>query len=83
MCIRDSELPVWEGCRTIAAHELFVMNGRAPDSFDGRYFGPVVRADVIGRARPVWTDEAGDGDFVLLASPADFPIPIVNDGDAH
>ena len=83
---RDSlgrELPVWKGCRTIAADELFVMNRRAPGSFDGRYFGPVARADVIGRARPVWTNEAGDGDYVLLASPADFPIPNVNDGDAQ
>jgi len=77
------ELPVWEGCRTIAADELFVMNRRAPGSFDGRYFGPVARADVIGRARPVWTDEAGGGDYVLLAPLADFPIPNVTEGDAQ
>ncbi len=83
---RDSlgrELPVWKGCRTIAAHELFVMNRRAPGSFDGRYFGPVARADVIGRAQPLWTDEAGDGDYVLLAPPADFPIPNTTEGDAQ
>ena len=83
---RDSlgrELPVWKRCRTIAADELFVMNRRAPGSFDGRYFGPVARADVIGRARPVWTDEAGDGDYVLLAPLADFPIPNVTEGDAQ
>lgn len=77
------ELPVWKGCRTIAADELFVMNRRAPGSFDGRYFGPVARADVIGRARPVWTNEAGDGDYVLLASPADFPIQNTTEGDAQ
>ncbi|WP_236672290.1 S26 family signal peptidase [Croceicoccus sp. YJ47] len=77
------ELPVWEGCRTIAADELFAMNTRVPGSFDGRYFGPVARADVIGRARPVWTDEAGNGNYVLLASLADFPIPNVTEGDAQ
>ncbi|USA38895.1 S26 family signal peptidase [Pelagerythrobacter marinus] len=60
-------LPVWDGCRTIAAHEIFVMNPRAPGSFDGRYFGPLARHRVIGRARPVWTDEAGDGDHVWFA----------------
>jgi conjugative transfer signal peptidase TraF len=83
---RDSlgrELPVWKGCRTIAAHDIFVMNRRGPGSFDGRYFGPVARTDVIGRARPVWTDEAGDGDYVLLASPADFPIQNTTEGDAQ
>jgi hypothetical protein len=30
---------------------------------DGRYFGPLPRSSVIGRALPVWTDEAGDGRF--------------------
>ena len=59
------------------------MNRRAPGSFDGRYFGPVARADVIGRARPVWTNESGDGDYVLLASPADFPIQNTTEGDAQ
>ena len=38
---------------------------------------------IIGRARPVWTDEAGDGDYVLMASLADFPIPNVTEGDAQ
>lgn len=60
-------LPAWRGCRTIADREIFVMNLRAPDSFDGRYFGPLSRDRIIGRARPVWTDEAGDGAHVLFA----------------
>lgn len=62
-------LPAWRGCRTIADREIFVMNLRAPDSFDGRYFGPLSRDRIIGRARPVWTDEAGDGAHVWFAGP--------------
>jgi conjugative transfer signal peptidase TraF len=57
------ELPAWQGCRRIADDELFVMNWDAPDSVDSRYFGPLPRHSVIGRALPVWTDEAGDGRF--------------------
>jgi conjugative transfer signal peptidase TraF len=57
------ELPVWQGCRRIADNELFVMNWDVPDSVDSRYFGPLPRSSVIGRALPVWTDEAGDGHF--------------------
>ena len=45
------------------------MNPAAPDSFDGRYFGVLRMADVIGRATPVWTDEAGNGDHVWFADP--------------
>lgn len=66
---RGRPLPDWQGCHTIAADELFVMNRRAPASFDGRYFGPIARAHLIGRARPVWTDEAGDGEHVWFARP--------------
>lgn len=70
--VRDSRgraLPGWSGCTVIAAGELFVMNRRAQDSFDGRYFGPLPRARVIGRASPVWTDEAGNGERVWFARP--------------
>lgn len=69
---RDSHgraLPVWQGCHIIADDELFVMNRTAPDSFDGRYFGPITRSQLIGRASPVWTDEAGDGVHVWFARP--------------
>jgi conjugative transfer signal peptidase TraF len=61
------KLPVWQGCRRLADGELFLMND-APDSVDGRYFGPFSRRSVIGRALPVWTDEAGDGHFEWWAS---------------
>ncbi|MEZ5688144.1 MAG: S26 family signal peptidase [Caenibius sp.] len=62
-------LPVWQGCRIVAADEIFVMNRSAPDSFDGRYFGPVARSQLIGRSSPVWTDEGGDGEHVWFARP--------------
>jgi conjugative transfer signal peptidase TraF len=57
------KMPVWRGCRRIGDDELFLMNWDIPDSVDGRYFGPFPRSSVIGRALPVWTDEAGDGRF--------------------
>lgn len=75
---RARPLPDWHGCHTITADEIFVMNRRAPDSFDGRYFGPVARSQVIGRAGPVWTDEAGDGEHVWFARPHLNPIPANN-----
>ncbi|MFG1352565.1 conjugative transfer signal peptidase TraF [Xanthobacter autotrophicus] len=60
-------LPVWHGCRRIAQGELFLMNFDVPDSLDGRYFGPLSASTVIGRAMPIYTDEAGDGHFVWRA----------------
>lgn len=47
-------LPWWQGCRTLRSGELFLLMDH-PASFDGRYFGPIARADVIGRARRLWT----------------------------
>ncbi|WP_337190896.1 S26 family signal peptidase [Qipengyuania algicida] len=78
---RGRVLPAWHGCRTVAHREIFLMNLRAPDSFDGRYFGPLPRDRVIGRARPVWTDEAGDGAHVWFAGPPRNSHPTVNEGD--
>lgn len=62
-------LTAWFGCRTLRFGELFVMNPAAPDSFDGRYFGVLRITDVIGRATPIWTDEAGDGNHKWFADP--------------
>jgi type IV secretory pathway protease TraF len=33
------------------------MNWDEPDSLDGRYFGPISAAAIVGRARPIWTFE--------------------------
>ncbi|TPI25807.1 S26 family signal peptidase [Mesorhizobium sp. B2-1-8] len=60
-------LPDWQGCRIIAAAEIFVMNPKVPDSLDGRYFGPFPASSIVGRALPLWTDERGDGHHTWLA----------------
>lgn len=39
---RGVPLPAWRGCRRLAADEVFLL-GDSPESFDGRYFGPVRR----------------------------------------
>lgn len=62
------ELPVWSGCRRVAPGHLFLMNPDVRNSLDGRYFGPISAANVIGRAMPLYTDEAGDGRFIWRAA---------------
>lgn len=75
-------LPAWFGCQTLRSGELFVMNPTAPDSFDGRYFGPLRLETVIGRSTPIWTDEAGDGDYAWFADPrSDLPPSSPTEGD--
>lgn len=46
-------LPHWRGCVVLAPGAVLLL-GRSADSFDGRYFGPTQRGDVIGRAVPIW-----------------------------
>lgn len=53
-------LPVWNGCRRLAPGDVFLMNWDVPDSFDGRYFGPLPAATIIGRLSPLWIPRAGD-----------------------
>ncbi len=60
---RGRELPAWQGCRTLRASEIFLMNWDVRDSLDGRYFGPIPKDSIIGRALPLWTDEGGDGRY--------------------
>ena len=50
-------MPDWQGCLVLPADRIFLMNLSVPDSFDGRYFGPVERGRIIGRAIPIWTQE--------------------------
>ena len=47
-------LPVWEGCFRLVDGEYFLLQPH-PHSFDSRYFGPVLRCDILGVARPLWT----------------------------
>ena len=65
---RGRPLPVWQGCRRVADGDVFLMNPSVPDSLDGRYFGPLPARAVIGKATPLYTDEAGDGRFVWRAA---------------
>lgn len=64
---RGRSLPVWQGCRVIDKDAAFLMNWDAPDSFDGRYFGPLPLSSIVGRAVPVWT---ADGE----TDPASEPV---------
>jgi conjugative transfer signal peptidase TraF len=53
----DSEgrpLPSWEGCLRLVEGEFFLLQPH-PLSFDSRYFGPVLRCDILGIAHPLWT----------------------------
>jgi conjugative transfer signal peptidase TraF len=49
--------PTWHGCRALEAGEVFLLNATEPDSFDGRYFGPLPRMSIVARLRPVWITE--------------------------
>jgi conjugative transfer signal peptidase TraF len=54
---RGRPLPIWQGCHVIADGEVFLMNWRSADSFDGRYFGALPTSAIIGTAEPLWTGE--------------------------
>jgi len=43
------ELPGWHGCHILTEQTVFLLQDH-PQSFDGRYFGPVERSLIIGRA---------------------------------
>jgi conjugative transfer signal peptidase TraF len=47
-------LPSWEGCMKLIDGEFFLLQPH-PLSFDSRYFGPVLKCDILGVARPIWT----------------------------
>lgn len=51
---RGRPLPVWAGCYQLGPSEFFALNPTAPDSLDGRYFGPLPTSAVIGIAHPLW-----------------------------
>lgn len=42
-------LPDWQGCRILTEQTVFLLQDH-PQSFDGRYFGPVDRRLLVGRA---------------------------------
>ena len=65
---KGRRLPAWQGCRRIGPGSVFLMNSAVRDSLDGRYFGPTPARTIIGRATPIYTDEAANGQFVWRAS---------------
>jgi len=48
-------LPSWQGCRTLAPDDVFLLMKDIPASFDGRYFGPIQTSAIMGRLVPLWT----------------------------
>jgi conjugative transfer signal peptidase TraF len=48
-------LPSWSGCSVLAANQVLLLSAPA-DSFDGRYFGPIDRGQVIGAVQPLWVN---------------------------
>lgn len=55
---RDSDgsgraLPRWSGCVTLGRGMVLLLNA-SRESFDGRYFGPSVSSDILGKAGLLW-----------------------------
>lgn len=73
-------LPVWRGCRVLRADQLFLLNA-APDSLDGRYFGPVPASGLIGRAMPVLTRDRPDAPLRWRSTPTHKAQTITHQGD--
>lgn len=46
-------LPWWGGCLILGNGAIFLLTDD-PGSFDGRYFGPIGRGGIVGKARPLW-----------------------------
>ena len=55
---RGRPLPVWTGCHVVGNDEVFLLNPLSPNSLDGRYFGVLPSASIVGRAIPLWADES-------------------------
>jgi conjugative transfer signal peptidase TraF len=47
-------MPWWSGCITLRRGALFLLMTGSPASFDGRYFGPTGRGDIVGKATLLW-----------------------------
>jgi conjugative transfer signal peptidase TraF len=48
-------MPRWDECRILTGDEIFLILPPT-GSFDSRYFGPIPRAQIIGRLAPLWTE---------------------------
>jgi conjugative transfer signal peptidase TraF len=45
----------WRGCLVLPARRYFLLSPTNLASFDSRYFGPLEREAIVGRAVPLWT----------------------------
>lgn len=54
---RGNLLPRWSGCIVVGEGQLFLLNADHPGSLDGRYFGPLPRSTVLGRATPLFVSD--------------------------
>jgi conjugative transfer signal peptidase TraF len=48
-------LVAWSGCRNLREGEVLLLSTNSDASFDSRYFGPVQRECIVGRAIPLLT----------------------------
>ena len=49
-------MPVWHlKDYRLSEGEVLLMSDYSPTSFDGRYFGPIPRAQILSVVRPIWT----------------------------
>ncbi|MFT9089985.1 MAG: S26 family signal peptidase [Gluconacetobacter sp.] len=67
---RGRSLPAWQGCQRLSGGQIFVMNPAEPRSLDGRYFGPLSVAGVIGRATPLWLPSGTDHVAPVFSPPS-------------
>ena len=55
--VRDAvgrPMPWWSGCVTLRSGATFLLMADSAASFDGRYFGPTERNDIVGKATLLW-----------------------------
>jgi len=51
-------MPWWSGCVALRNGALFLLMTDSPASFDGRYFGPSNKSEIIGEATLLWATPA-------------------------
>jgi len=51
---KGRKLPRWNGCKRLGEGEFFLLMESVPDSFDSRYFGPVLISSIVGGLTPLW-----------------------------
>ncbi len=49
-------MPFWTNCLNLNSKQIFVLSADK-NAFDGRYFGPINRSQILGLAKPIWLKE--------------------------